>query len=81
MTQNLINTLAALGLIALYWGGPILALTLAYAGWKLSKIRYHVGNPAVRVPVQTFRSKTAARRASVQLYRAHGRAFQITTTR
>lgn len=77
MTQTLI----ALALIALWWGGPVAAVWLACCLWKRSKIRYHVGCTRSRVPVQTFRTRSAARKASMRLYRAHGRAFRITRTR
>jgi len=84
MTQllnDLATVLQALALIALYWGSAPAALALAYWVRKRSQVRYHVGNVHSRVPVQTFRSRRAAVRASLDLYRAHGRAFRITSTR
>lgn len=79
--QNLLLVLQAVGLIILTWGSPVLALVLLAWARKRSKVRYHVGNPHAPVPAQTFRSRRAAVRASLVLYRAHGRAFRITTTR
>jgi hypothetical protein len=73
--------LGAVALIALYWGGPVLAIALAVAAWKRSKTRYHVGSLRAGVPVQTYRTKAQARKASIELYREHGRAFRITATR
>lgn len=80
MTQ-IITILEALALIALYWGGPVAVVALV--GWALSRrnVRYHVGNPRAAVPVETFRTKSAARAASMRLYRAHGRCFRITRSR
>lgn len=77
MTQ----TLLALALIALYWGSPLAALGLVAWGYKRSQRRYHVGNPASRMPVQTFRTRSSAVRASMDLYRQTGRCFRITSTR
>lgn len=80
MTQ-ILDIIAALALIALYWGTPIAALALAAWGYKRSQRRYHVGNPHSRMPVQTFRTRQAAVRASMEAYRQTGRAFRITSTR
>lgn len=81
MTQTLIHVAQALGVLALTYGLPTVGLLGAVAAWKRSKVRYHVGNPRVGVPVQTFRTKGAARKAAVELYRAHRKSFRITTTR
>jgi hypothetical protein len=80
MTQTL-EVLEGLALIALYWIGPMAAAGIAYLAWKQSKIRYHVGNVRSNVPVETYRTKAAARRASMELYREHGMSFRITRTR
>jgi hypothetical protein len=80
MTQMLI-VLEALALIALYWGGPIAALALAAWAWKRSQRRYHVGNPHSVLPAQTFRTRGAAVRASMEAYRQTGRAHRIVSTR
>lgn len=81
MTQTLIDTLAALALIALYWGGPLVLAALAFALRKRAQRRYHVGNPQVAAPVQTFRSRQAAVEASLDFYAEHGRCGKITATR
>lgn len=73
--------LEALLTIALTWGLPVLAGLLAYASWQRSKVRYHVGCTSKRVPVETYRTRSAAVRASMRLYREHGRAFRISKTR
>lgn len=80
MTQILI-ILEALAIMAITWGGPIVAVAVAFLLVRRSRTRYHVGNPKVGVPVETFRTKQAAREASMRLYKAHGRCFRITTTR
>lgn len=67
-------------LIAATWGGPLLAGLLAMALWQRRNVRYHVGSTSKRVPVETYRTKAAAVRASVRLYREHGRAFRISKT-
>jgi len=79
MTQ-LITAIEAILLIALYWGGPVAALAIAAALYKRSKRRYHVGNPHSPLPARTFRTKGQAVKASVDAYRATGRAHRITTT-
>jgi hypothetical protein len=73
--------LQGFGLIALYWVLPMVIAGAAYAAYKRSKVRYHVGNPRVAVPVQTFRTKAAARKASMALYREYHRHFRISSTR
>lgn len=82
MTQieNILTVLQGIALVALYWGGPLAALALTFWLRKRSQVRYHVGNPRAGVAVQTFRTKAAARKASVALYKAHGRCFRITRT-
>lgn len=80
MTQT-VQVLEALALIALYWGGPVLAVVLLAVARKRAQRRYHVGNPHSRVPVQTYRTRAQAVRASMDLYRQTGRAFRITQTR
>lgn len=67
--------------IAVVWGGPVLAIALAAWAWQRRNVRYHVGNLRAGVRVQTFRRKSQARQASMELYREHGRCFRITTTR
>jgi hypothetical protein len=83
MTQieHFLTVLQALGLIALYWGAAPAVLGILYWARKRSQVRYHVGNPKVGVAVETFRTKQAAREASMRLYREHGRCFRITRTR
>lgn len=79
MTQ-ILTVLEALALIALNWGGPVIVLALVAWAWKRRTVRYHVGNPRAGVTVETFRTKAAARKASIELYKVHGRAFRITRT-
>lgn len=81
MLNNVTLVIQTIALITLYWGGPAAAVGLAFWLRKLSKRRYHVGNVHSRVPVQTFRTRRAAVRASLALYREHHRAFRITSTR
>lgn len=73
--------LGTLLLIAVTWGGPVLALALAAWAWQRRNVRYHVGSLKAGVPVRTYRRKSQAREASMELYREHGRCFRITTTR
>jgi hypothetical protein len=82
MTQ-ILEVLEALALIALYWGLPTVAVALAVLAWRRSKIRYHVGTTsplASGVRTQTYRTKAAARKASMELYRQHGVCFRISRT-
>jgi hypothetical protein len=83
MTQiaDLATILQAFALIALYWGGPVLAVALAAWAWKRSQKRYHVGNPHAGTRARTFRTKGAAVKASMKAYRETGRAHRITITR
>jgi hypothetical protein len=80
-TQNLLTVLEALAIIGLTYGTPVLALALAAWGYKRSQRRYHVGNPHAGTRAQTFRTRGAAVRASMDAYRATGRAHRIVTTR
>jgi hypothetical protein len=81
MTQTVIDTLSALGLIALYFGGPVAALALVFYGRQRAQRRYHVGHPHSRVPVRTYRTRAAAVRGSVEFHRETGRCGRITVTR
>lgn len=80
MTQ-ILTIIEALALIALYWGGPVAAIALLVWARKRSQVRYHVGNVHSGLPVQSFRSRRAAVRASMERYRETGRCFRITSTR
>lgn len=74
--------LEALALIALTWGGPVAAVALAVLAWERRNVRYHVGSTRARgIRTETYRTKSAARRASIELYRRHGVCFRISKTR
>jgi len=79
--DNILIVLQGLGVIALTYGLPALGVLGAMAAWRRSKVRYHVGHPRVNEPVRTFRTKAAARKARMEGYQKHRKAFQITTTR